>query len=520
MSAIGDYVHLTYSGYVKGPELGSGKPPFFSSYGSMISNREHHFNQWVKKQESQVIKKLEEELQSSLNLLKNFKDNKGNVSQVENDKIGMALLNDLWNELDTKYLNVDKVAAAASGLLNESGFGAGRNLGKKNNKTEAQAKVITNINQEIQILLDNTLMDINNEASKILIDNNLSLIKLSKSVATTQNKINNFINNLQSKLKVLDTSSEKNTAQEINRLFNDLKNTIQNNKNLNSMIDIEGKLNALAKGLSGGLQSKQYKGDISEALTTVIGKRLTGVAIDGVNTRIKEAIVSGQERSSRGIVTGNFTSDIDWNQVLIGEKFKKPYGEYIVSADAVQDKVDIKIELEDGNHAYISAKNYNMKSLESGVKNTSASFLTLIQNENKESNLVNHYLNLNAVTGRGRQSLRPAIIEINDFIRKITIAKLITGYNTITDNKGGTMAEANVFAVFNSDKYTVKLYNMKDVLEGIFNSGRYKRMFIPSYFWKQNIKTPNYMTRISNIVKQLNVSVSYTLKEEEYANKR
>jgi hypothetical protein len=44
-SAIGNYVHLSYTGYVKGPNLGSGKPPFFESYASALSNRENHFNQ-------------------------------------------------------------------------------------------------------------------------------------------------------------------------------------------------------------------------------------------------------------------------------------------------------------------------------------------------------------------------------------------------------------------------------------------------------------------------------------------
>ena len=115
--------------------------------------------------------------------------------------------------------------------------------------------------------------------------------------------------------------------------------------------------------------------------------------------------------------------------------------------------------------------------------------------------------------------MRASVEEINNFIRKLTIAKLITGYRTVTGESGGTMAEANVFAVFNSDTYTVKIYNMKDVLNGVFNGGRYQKMVIPSYFYKNNIKTANYTTRISNIIKQLNVSVSYTLKEEEYAKK-
>ena len=81
------------------------------------------------------------------------------------------------------------------------------------------------------------------------------------------------------------------------------------------------------------------------------------------------------------------------------------------------------------------------------------------------------------------------------------------------------MAEANVFVVFNSGDYTVKFYNMKDVLDGIFAKKRYESLYIPQYFYKANLRTKDYTTRISNILRQLDVRVSYTLKEEEYAKK-
>ena len=94
-------------------------------------------------------------------------------------------------------------------------------------------------------------------------------------------------------------------------------------------------------------------------------------------------------------------------------------------------------------------------------------------------------MNLNAINGN-RRMVKTAAKDINDLVRKITIAKLITGYNTTTGLEGQTMAEANVFAVFNSDTYEVKFYNMKDVLQNIFSAGRYKSMSIPSYFYTEN----------------------------------
>lgn len=79
------------------------------------------------------------------------------------------------------------------------------------------------------------------------------------------------------------------------------------------------------------------------------------------------------------------------------------------------------------------------------------------------------------------------------------------------------MKAANVFAVLNSDTYEVKFYSMKDVLQGIFKNKRYENMYIPEYFYRNNVKYDDVNTRLNNIVRQLNVSVSYTLKESEYA---
>ena len=43
MSAIGDYVHWSYNGYVK--EKGAKKQPYFKSYKAALANRENLFYQ-------------------------------------------------------------------------------------------------------------------------------------------------------------------------------------------------------------------------------------------------------------------------------------------------------------------------------------------------------------------------------------------------------------------------------------------------------------------------------------------
>lgn len=516
MSAIGDYVHLTFAGYVK--EKGEDRGPFFEYCGSALAIREKHFNQWIDKQFSPIKKELEQELQKNLSLLKSFKDNKGNISMVEENEIAMALIEDLWNELEIKYLTVDKIAATSSGLIDSASFFSGTNVGKNGANTFRQQMTVGNINTQIQNLLNNTLDTINKEVFSILSKDDLETKKINDAVLKTRNKLNSFILNLSQKMKVIDTSSQKNTFNILQKIFKDLQEELEKNEELNTSINLMNKLNKLAYGLTRGITENQFKGDMAEALIAITARRMSGIALKESNKTISSAMVSGQERSSRGIDTNNFIPGLDWEKIVDKESFKRPFGEFIVSADAVQDKVDIKIELEGGEHTYISAKNYSAKSLKDGVTNKSASFLSLIQNENG-NNLINHYLNLNAVNG-GRATLKRNADAYNNFIRKITIAKLITGYSTIVGLNSQTMSVANVFAVFDSTNYTVNLYDMKDVLNGIFSGNRYQSMYIPQYFFGDNVSAPTPQRRIENLLKKINISVAYTLRESEYAKNK
>ena len=516
MSAIGDYVHLTYEGYVE--RKGADREPFFKYCGSALAIREKHFNQWIDKQFSPIKRELEQELQKNLLLLKSFKDNKGNISMVEENEIATALIEDLWSELETKYLTVDKIAATSSGLIDSASFFSGTNTGKNGANTFRQQMTVGNINTQIQNLLNDTLDTINKEIFSILSKDDLETKKINDAILKTRNKLNSFILNLNQKMKVIDMSSQKNTFNILQKIFKDLQKELEKNEELNTSINLVNKLNKLAYGLTRGVTENQYKGDISEALIAVIARRMSGIALKESNKTISSVVVSGQERSSRGIDRNKFMPGLNWENILVDkESFKRPFGEFILSADSVQDKVDIKIELEGGEHAYISAKNYSAKSLKDGVANKSASFLSLIQNENG-NNLINHYLNLNAVNG-GRDTLERNAEAYNNFIRKITIAKLITGYSTIIGLNNQTMSVANMFAVFDSTNYTVNLYDMKDVLNGIFSGNRYQSMKIPEKFFRENVSASTPKARIENLLRQINISVAYTLQESEYAKK-
>lgn len=188
------------------------------------------------------------------------------------------------------------------------------------------------------------------------------------------------------------------------------------------------------------------------------------------------------------------------------------------------DKVDVEITLRNKEHASISVKNYSPTSLEAGIRNTSANLLMLLQNENNDD-FINHFLNLSSLKEYYNDFNRIAAYNL---IKEIVIAKLITGYNTVTSATGDTMTTANIFAVYNAQGTTladgskgasVKLYDMRDILMNIFEGKRYNNLYIPQFFYEANRKQSNYMMRITNIMKQLSVKVSYTLKEEDYAKK-
>lgn len=82
------------------------------------------------------------------------------------------------------------------------------------------------------------------------------------------------------------------------------------------------------------------------------------------------------------------------------------------------------------------------------------------------------------------------------------------------------MSVANVFAVFDSTNYTVNLYDMKDVLNGIFSGNRYQSMYIPQYFFGDNVSAPTPQARIGKLLRTINISVAYTLRESEYAKNK
>ncbi len=521
MSAIGDYVHLTYEGYAKGPQLGSGKPPYEKGVGAIIRSHETAFMRDVDKMKSRILKNLQEQMNKDLALLNAFQmANKGKVDYPEINELIEAFLDDLNSELTDKWFQIDLVAAASNGLLSSAGFFAGRAKTKKTRGkdfTSYQQSVIQNVNQNIEDILMNTISEI----EAVLTKQGFPADQIQKNITKTRHKVQTFINNLQNNMRAIDPSN-KTAQKKIKQIFDKLSSMVLNeNDKQNS--DIITLVNTVLAGISMGIEGKgSYKGDMGEAITTVMAKHLAATAGLGIE---KVMTVGTSGRSQRGILTSNFSKDIDWGQVLGKDVGQSEYGDYLLTTSGTQaDKVDVEISLKNNEHASISVKNYSPKSLARGIRNESANLLMLLQNEN-DDDFINHFLNLSALKEYREDYNRIAAYNL---IRKIVIAKLITGYNTVTSANGDVMTTANIFAVYNAQGMTlgdgtkgasVQLYDMRDILTAIFNKDRYNNLNIPQFFYNANIKQSDYTIRISNIMKQLAVKVSYTLKEEDYAKK-
>ena len=83
-SAIGDYIHYTDMGY---SGFGTKKPPYYSSFSSAIREREQQLEYYLNIHKSKDNQKLEQEIQSILDLLKNLQNKdlhlQGSLSEYE-----------------------------------------------------------------------------------------------------------------------------------------------------------------------------------------------------------------------------------------------------------------------------------------------------------------------------------------------------------------------------------------------------------------------------------------------------
>ena len=98
MSAIGDYIHWSYSGYVE--KKGHQEEPYFDSAVKIIENRKSMLDDWIAEQGKKTeAEALEQEIDKILQQLKTFKDNssqKGGDLALHDDAVAQALAKDIF----------------------------------------------------------------------------------------------------------------------------------------------------------------------------------------------------------------------------------------------------------------------------------------------------------------------------------------------------------------------------------------------------------------------------------------
>lgn len=510
MSAIGDYIHWSYSGYVE--KKGYQEEPYFDSAVGIIENRRNMLYDWVADQGGKTeAKALEQEMDKILQQLKTFKDNssqKGGDLALHDDAVAQALAKDILKVLPEKYVRMDLIEAFALGTLNKAAYGASTgNI--KGSGTALQQAEYKQVKMQIENFLntyikniEDVISSLGNEVYKNDVNSYLSCIK---------NATDGFLVNVgkMEARKGTYNSEFHNFEKEIKKIYKKLENAIANeDKDKNK--ELMQLCKALANGLSAGIGVNNSIGDLGEAIAHLAGERI-GLTLE---KEIEDVKTLGTDRSYRGLNTSNFSNKVQV-QNLTHLKSKQKIGDFYLTSDSSkQDLVDVQIEFNTGNTMNLSIKTRkSSKSNAFKIQFEVANILELLQNENNE-NFVNHFFNLNAIDGLQNKKERK---DINALTRKLILAKLIAGYNRQIVN--GNQTPANYFVIIDDKNYKAHVIPMKKLLEYIFEkSDLYNKVRLPVNLTDSNTFVEGKYglpIRINNVMKRLAVSTkaSYDFNE-------
>ena len=435
--------------------------------------------------------KIEKELNKELKMLKGMQKNKGsNVSMDDYSQEEQALLNELAELLPAKYIRFDLVQAAANGIISTGGIASGQgNIAGQG--TSIQQAAASRVVKQIQAYLDNYSDDMVKHIKKIQSENDQTRLMalLDEINASEQNFLKN-ISNLSHASGAYDAEL-KSLQSSINSLISKAKAGFE----LGTSDIIFKSLQNYGNVLSAGIAISGAKGDLGEAIANIAGRQIGAVA----GAKVEQAVTEGMLSSNRGVNTAHFTKNTNFESLLTNGTQSK-IGDFIVTSQSKQDKVDVSITLQNKKEINLSVKTYDITGSSTKIKFEAANLIELLQNENGDD-FINHYLNLNAIKGLSNSNAKK---DINNLIKKIVMAKIIAGYNYETGS--GNMKSANYFVVIDNKNYTAKAYTMKSLLDSLINSGRYSQIKLPLGFIGANQKQPNISTRLNNVMKVLAAS--------------
>ena len=524
MSAIGDYIHLTYEGYMG---IRKTADPYFYQAGKVIKQHRGDFYKDVDKMTSSLIPKLQKEINAQLDIMNAFQEKyQGSKEYPEENIVIQRLLENIAEKLGDKWFRQDILQAIANGFLSGEAMTISKALTSQKNTalTDIQAQTVKHANEKLGIMLQKVLGNV----AALLRKNQVSEQEIQSHIGASQQNINNFLQWLSQQNS---TVAEKDSVieNEIRKIFENLKN-IMLDENTTSKTLVQPLIEELIHSISVYKKYTDWKGEGGEVLTYAIVKGALASAFKSV---ADVDVVGTTGRSLSGIDTTKFSKIFeDQYSILLrgkGDDAKFSYGDFIASTELTKaNKMDVVLQMKNGSKLGISVKNYSDATMiKKGIENSVANLLTLLQNENKDD-FINHYLNLSSIKKDGDYVFRNDLNREAAYklIRQIIAAKLLTGYNTTAGLNETVQNTAKLLIRYN-DKGTnlangrkgasVEIYAMKDILKkGLFSRNRYNIRGFPEFLINEAETTPEI--RIHKIISQLAIPVSHTVTLSDLQN--
>ena len=446
---IGDYIHYQFENYekyglnqsIKGLEQ---NPNLYA----VLNEQKKNIKTQIEKRKQKYGNKLDKKnIETQLNFY--FDARKGNSSQDLKNSLTQDELK-IIEEVIIEYfgkkankLNIDRNTLASSIISKDFNVGV----------LEAKRK-----NGE-------TLIEAIKRANGLGLGNNPSV-----KVSTVQDRINILLE-IRNKLARKDKDNSKKLIDSINNLskqWTALKRSLSPDgtvKSLskNKIFSVEehrnfiDELNDLISSFLSG--SSTLHGEYAEAVIAATNYMINAKANEVTGDLLKKGLfealkknVKGQEKSAKGLLTANFSSDfVDMEQVVASTSYastKMRTEQGFFSTKMTQDKVDVEIQI-DGLSIPGSVKNYNLSNVYYKDVHllSGRSLIALVQ---EYGEFVNHYLNIMAEHGGNRDS-SAAQINAAVHVMKLTILlKAIAG--GVETNKGRSK-EADLF-IINDNRYS------------------------------------------------------------------
>ena len=517
MSAIGDYIHLTYAGYAGF----RGTPgPYLRNADMVIKKHKKIFDDDINKMESKLTPKLQEEINQNLQLINSLQEQyQGSKEYPEVSAVLQALLENFAEGMSDKWFRQDALEAAANGLLSgEAAAISAAPTVSKESLTDIQTQLVQNANIKLGEMIQETL----NSIASLLQKGQVSEKEIQAQIKQSTIKKEAFLQWLSQQNR---TVAEKDPVIEANiqSIFNNLKETMTKENSVERK-NVQSLINSLIHSISVYKKYTDWKGEGGEAFTYAAVKGALASAFKSV---ADVEVIGTTGRSLSGIDTTLFSEIFkDQYSMLLGGKgdnAKFEYGDFVAATDLTKaDKIDVVLRMKNQSNVGISVKNYSDETImKKGIENSVSNLLTLLQNEN-DDDFINHYINLSSIKENGgyvfnNNFAREAAYKL---IRQILITKLLTGYNTSSGLGGQTQDTAKLLIRYNAKGVglsngkagaSVEIYNMKDILrKGLFARNRYNIKGFPEFLLGNN-KQSSPEIRIHQIISSLAIPIRHSV---------